>query len=210
MTVTTLSNRSGTEPARQARRSDAEMITARVVEAAGSGACEIEHAGGAGRANRAASCVLRPEAGDLVLCAVTDQGLYILAVLERAAATPAVWADAAGGPVALEAPQLSVRAEDVELAARRARIRIDDFGFVGRVARSVVDSAESVARRLTWAADTVLGRAHTYVRNTAGSDIASAGQITRRAEGTLTQQSRHGIMTAKGEMRIDAERIDMG
>ena len=121
----------------------------------------------------AASCLVRPEAGDRVVVWPTDSGMcWVLAVLLRATDTTVL---SAPGPLTIEAPRIG-------MVARTVHVSADDFLTNTRNRHAVEDTRTEIARvrvadigtdirRATTATDdvggTFLQRAGTWISNTA-------------------------------------------
>ena len=175
------------------------------------GLCEIAEGTGVQRAGRAASCLVEPEPGDMVLLArLSPSETYVLSILKRADTDDIALGNPLGGGLTLQAGQLSMRSRSLDLTADKGHMAIGELTLVGKMARIVHDVAEAVAKRLSWSAETATGASETYVRTTRGTDLVSGHVVSRRAEHAMVQEAAQAVLTATGEMRIDAKRIDMG
>lgn len=137
------------------------------------------------RARRAVGCLVRPEAGDRVLVWDDPEGgdRYILSVLERPD----------GAPVTVEA------AGDLEI---RAGDRLSLAGAGGIALSAPLGTVSIVAQRLTQTAIDGL----TLVARTA---IATADCWMIQARDVLTTRAHHHLMSARKEMRLEADRIQL-
>ncbi|MEM8813289.1 MAG: DUF3540 domain-containing protein [Pseudomonadota bacterium] len=177
----------------------------------GTGLALVAGTGWSGSARRAPACLVQPMAGDRVMMVrASDGALFVLAVLERPDSDALCLTNALGGEIAVKAEALSLDGQTMAIDAQKGRFAIQELTVVGRVMRTIHDIAESVSRRLSWAADTATGSAETYVRTTKGTDIVSGTVISRRASSAMTHESAQAVINATGEMRLNAERIDMG
>ena len=182
------------------------------------------------RALRADSCLLAPECGDTVLvCTGVSVGLtsvpYILAVLSRAHSANGMLilpggatisgADGklsfaakevlleASQAVSINAPRVSLAATDGELKFIRLRSMVQDFyGAFGQV-QSVAQSINSTVGRL-------LQKATNSFRWTENVDETRAGRMRLQVEERYHLKARHASVIAEGQVKIDAEKIDLG
>ena len=184
-----------------------------VVEGAGpdAGTWTVSEENRSVKAQRAASCLIEPQEGDKVLLALTGTDeAFLLAVLVRHSDQDLVLAGPAEGKLTVAADQLHLDTRSLSVSADTGHLVIGELSLVGRIARIVHDVAEAVAKRLSWSAETATGSAETYVRTTKGTDLVTGNVVSRRAEHAMIHESAQTVLTATGEMRIDAKRIDMG
>ena len=130
----------------------------------------------------AASCLLRPAAGNRVLIYDGEGGeRWILTVLERADAEPAVVATT--GPLTIKAPR-------VALTAGAVHIQAEDFLTSTRNRHAV----EHVRTE----------NVHTRVAQI-GTDIRRASHVTDEVEGTVLQRAGTWISNTAREARLHAK-----
>ena len=121
----------------------------------------------------AASCLVRPQAGDRVVVWPSDSGVcWVTAVLQRAGDATVI---SAPGPLTIEAPRIGMVARTVHVSAAdfltntRSRHAVEDTRT--EVARVRVADVGTDIRRTVTAADEVSGtflqRAGTWISNTA-------------------------------------------
>lgn len=145
-------------------------------------------------AARAFSCVVVPEPGDRVLLHEGKDGLrYILHILRRPAPGTAALDVPGADRVTVSAPELRVQA--------RSRLLLASTGEAELTAG---------AGRLSLAAErldiTVLGD----LIQTARHVVGRCEHWFHEATGLLRLHGRQAIVTAKEDIRVDAERISMG
>ncbi len=178
------------------------------------------------RATRAESCLVEPAARDLVLVAHSDGEAYVLAVLKRdqpgamriASDAPIeivsrsgdVALVAAGDVAVLAGKSTTVTTPKLEVQAAKGRARIDDFGFVGKVAtvgvtmlKTVAESAERTAGRLVER----LGRSYRFIEET---ENVRARDIDMRTEANLQLRGEHTVVMARKIVKVDGTQIHMG
>ena len=190
-------------------------------------ACTVEIDGLALPARRAAGCLLAPEPGDLVLLSVAEGGAYVLSVLERAAADrPGTLDHAAGLAIEASAGDVTLRAagtvgliggETVHLAGRdllmqahtasltaeRSFVRSQDTTLQG-------DQVSVIAQTIKTLADRSIGSFKSVLRKISGVDHTQASQHSVEATELLSLRGRQSMVTARSDIRIDAERIHIG
>ncbi|HJL16981.1 MAG TPA: DUF3540 domain-containing protein [Sandaracinaceae bacterium LLY-WYZ-13_1] len=185
----------------------------------------VERAGEVTMARRAASCLLAPRAGDVVLCAKVDGAAYVLAVLERDAEGTELEVD---GELAFRSHAGSIRmdaAEDVELRSGRAlRLRSQAMAFVaeqgswvGRELRLVGERLTLDAQRIrqvsTFAervADSLEERFGRTYRDVEDAEHVRAGSITYSIRHLLRHHASTAVMTAKKLIKLDGDQIHLG
>ncbi|HTJ83273.1 MAG TPA: DUF3540 domain-containing protein [Polyangiaceae bacterium] len=178
------------------------------------------------RARRAESCLVEPAPKDRVLVARSGDEAFVLAVLSRdKPGAVRIAADApieivskkgdvslvAGGDVSILAGKsTSVTAPDLVVNASRGRARVDDLGFVGKIAtvgvsmlKTVADAAEHTAGRLVER----LGRSYRFVEET---EHVRARDIDMRTEHNLQLRGEHTVVVARKVVKVDGTQIHMG
>jgi hypothetical protein len=193
--------------------------------------CEGDHIlvqSGARRlpARRAASCLIEPAPGDLVLVGGTVMRCYILAVLEQQAeGTTRI---AVPGDLELVAPQGRVRVaarqgidlttpEEIGISgtavtvkADRGRLLLDDLVVIGRTALAHLGRARAIGQAFETVVDRILTRSKRSVRVTTESDYLRAGEVDIRATGTLHAHGETNILTASTLVKVDGGQIHLG
>ncbi|UEP23065.1 DUF3540 domain-containing protein [Burkholderia ambifaria] len=142
-------------------------------------------------AKKAVSCVVAPQAGDLVQICREGERCWVLAVLERDAA-----GDEANGRTTDEVT-LDFGGAHVALRARDVRIEARD--------RLTLEAAQLASRAqvVTQAA----AERQTHVR---GTDATHAGSTLVHIEGHLAMHAKSAVVTAASLMKFDAGQIHMG
>jgi hypothetical protein len=142
----------------------------------------------------AASCLLQPQCGDRVMVAgITDGDAFVLAILERDATRPAN----------LEVPC----AQSVTLSSRRLVLAAGEcmeMQSMGDIEMTSAAGCLSInARHVTVTAmETLVQSARQY--------LANLDTCVVQALGLLRLHGQQAILTAEGDMKIDAERISVG
>jgi hypothetical protein len=193
--------------------------------------CEGDHIlvqSGARRlqARRAASCLVEPAPGDLVLVGGTLARCYVLAVLEQQAegttriAVPGDLEIVAGqGRLRFAARQgidistpeeVGIAAGVVTVKAERGRLLLDDLVVMGRTALAHLGRVRAIGQAFETVVDRILTRSKRSVRVTTESDYLRAGEVDIRASGTLHAHGETTILTASTLVKVDGGQIHLG
>ncbi len=171
------------------------------------------------RASTAVSCLVKPCVGDTVLLSrVAPSRLYILAILERSAAT--------GEDVSLEfSGSVSISsAENVTIASKHTKVAGQELDLVGRdlsftsnTLKSFSDSTMLSSKTMRFASQTlnVIGQhmsrhLKSFVSMVSDHEVRKAGNVTEQVTEFKLDQSKHSIIDVRKDLKIDAERIHMG
>lgn len=178
------------------------------------------------RAARAQSCLIEPAPKDRVLVAISGGEAFVLAVLTKGeAGAVRLSADepieivskqgnvsvVAAGEVSLVGGKAaSITTPELSVNAARGRARIDDLGFVGKVAsvgvtmlKTVAETAERTAGRLVER----LGRSYRFIEET---ENVRARDIDMRTESNLQLRGEHTVVMARKVVKVDGTQIHMG
>ena len=192
---------------------------------------------GALSCQRAASCLLRPEAGDLALVALPSPGrgaAFILAVLERAeAGSPATLDLASGarlcaaeGGVHIEAAQgislstpaqlsasaggLSFASDTMSFAAGSVRWLAESFSFVGKLLELVTQRFTETAAERETQAGTWTQRLGDSYRHVEELDETQAGMVRTLARDTALLHGRVTHVQAEEFVKVDGQEVHLG
>lgn len=176
-------------------------------------------------ARRAAGCLLRPEAGDLVLIAVADgQSAYILSVLERASQDGSCldlggisFREESGGlKMELERLEVGVRgraslsAADLESRAARGSFYIGRFSLFSKRALFHSEKMGFLGGLCHFVMDGLIQRLRFSRRSIEGIDFCRAGRMRRFIKEVLFMKARRTSIKAEEKMKIDGRKIDLG
>lgn len=179
------------------------------------------------KARVAFSCIIQPIPDDLVMCTKNETGeYYILGIIERPGAqnmTLSFPADAtmisedgalsmfSGKSITLaSAGGLNCISEKVVHKSREAVVDYDELIARGTNLQASFKSVLLVSRVINTIARQIVERAKNYIRRTEDFDQVNAGQMTRKADGLYSMNSKHTVMISKKDTKIDGERIHMG
>ncbi|MGN8080971.1 DUF3540 domain-containing protein [Variovorax sp. 22077] len=198
-----------------------------VVSALPGGLYSVESDGRVLHCQRAASCLLRPEIGDLVLVSGPDSSrLYLTAVAEQADARTSRL-DVSGdmtlaserGAVSIEsATQLSLRgregvrmdAPQLEIDANTADCRVGRLAYSGEEAEVRVLGIRVIGRVYEAIVERLVHLSKTAFRMTEGIDQVRASHIDYQATEMARLHGKNTVVTAQDLIKADASQIHMG
>ena len=175
---------------------------------------------------RAKSCLLSPEPGDKVLCAIDSEGVYVIAVLagrDNAATTIAADGDlqlqARGGRVTVcgsagvdiaAAGPVAVTGAEIHVQARKGSIAVEELGYLGRLVQAEVAKVAVLAQEVDSVVTRLSQRAKRVFRFVEELDQTRAGTIDARAQGTLALRAENATISARVLAKVDGEQIHIG
>jgi hypothetical protein len=170
---------------------------------------------GGAEARLAASCLVQPEPGDLVLVAATEHGLWVQAILQCAEQRALRLRAPAG--LEIVASRLSLAAEEIRFDTQRLSATAGEANFsigtilhIGRQVVSHTARLRLIGERVeTIVADTIL-RARRSLRILTETEHVRSRDIDHRASGTYSVQAEHAVVEAQQIVKIDADQIHMG
>ncbi len=176
---------------------------------------------GARPARRAKSCLVAPEAGDRVLCAVDGANAYVLAVLDGAVDTRVVTAgklevraeslSLSGESVAVQGASVSLDAGALRLKAKSALAVLDELRLLGgTIEANVADRAVLLAERVETRATRILQRAKQVFRFVDDLEQVRLGNYDLRAEGLAAIRAENTIVSARLLSKLDGEQVKIG
>jgi hypothetical protein len=167
----------------------------------------------------AASCLLVPEAGDLVLLAANPVDSYILAVLERPGSAPAVIAaKTQSATLILSAQNLVLQGgETIEVASPQTDIRsgrftivVEALSMVARILTQTLGRWQSSARNMDVVATDIATKAARRVTIIDETDTIEAGAILQKVEAATVTNAQAVVITADEDLRLDGTRVTVG
>lgn len=156
-------------------------------------------------ARKAVSCLIAPQPGDKVLISTVENTTYILTVLERP--------DCADGEqqLRLETPgHLHIAAEHITLHAKAVSFVAGTLTMVGGLFNSLFKVSRRISGRDSQVAKVATTRAVDRVSVTDNADIQSAGLISQDVDGPVAVRGDVALLRARGDIRFDGERINVG
>lgn len=170
----------------------------------------VEVAGESHAARQAASCLLSPQVGDTVMCSASRLGIHVLHVLERDDSRSATLSAPGAARMVLEQSAIDVRTEQLDATATRARAQLGQLHLVSRLVSVVAGGFDLVADRLKRIARHETTSTADSVRTVRNTDTLRAGHILRDASEVMSLRSEVAVIDARGDVRVNGERISMG
>lgn len=186
---------------------------------------EVTLATGTFPAAIAKSCLVSPDVGDKVLCAIDSEGVYVVAVLSgrenaptkiaatgdlqlsatgRVSVRGASGVDVAGaGPVTIAGPELHLRAQTGTVA-------VEEIGFFGRLLQAEVSKVALVAQEVDSMVTRLSQRAKRVFRFVEEIDQTRAGTVDVRAQSMLGLRAENAVISARVLAKVDGEQIHIG
>ena len=170
----------------------------------------VEIAGESHAARQAASCLLSPAPGDVVACCVSRLGIHVLHVLERETSGSATLSVPGAARLILDQDAIDIRAEELDATATRVRARVSELHLFSRLASAVAGRLELVAERIRRVAGHETTSTGDSVRTVRNTDTLRAGHILHDASEVMSLRSHVAVIEARGDVRVNGERISMG
>ncbi|MEN9395562.1 MAG: hypothetical protein RLZ81_92 [Pseudomonadota bacterium] len=170
------------------------------------------------RASSAASCLLEPAKGDSVACLrVAPDEVWILAVLQREECAEQVlrcqgntrWV-VEGGALTLEAPELRIRGDGLDVSVQRTTLATDTGEVVGRQFRLIASSVKLIGGVLSSVMERVNHFSKHYLRTTDGTDRVSATHIECEAKQLLRMEAEHTLVNGSKLIKARGSQIHFG
>jgi len=214
--------------AKNVKRVEAYLETGIVLTAAAgaTGGLDVSLATGAFPATLAKSCLVAPEVGDKVLCAIDGDGVYVLAVLAgragaatKIAATGDLHLEARGGRVSVcgsegvdvaGAGPVTIAGPEVHVRAQRGTVAVQELGFFGRLLQAEVGKVALVAQEVDSVVTRLSQRAKRVFRFVEEIDQTRAGTVDIRAQSLLGLRAENAVISARVLAKLDGEQIHIG
>jgi len=182
---------------------------------------------GVWEAKPAASCLLLPQTGDKVLIAAhPSQDAYILAILEREqdCASEIIFENdltikSQRGKVSvvsqedinlISANKLQIVSNETGLHTQKAEIFIDEMSFWGKFLDANVKSIRVLASGFESVIDLLRQKVTRSYRTIEEVEHIKADRYECHAKSLLSLKGKYSTITAKEDVKIDAERIHIG
>jgi Protein of unknown function (DUF3540) len=145
----------------------------------------------------AASCLFRPEVGDLVSAVIDQQQIYITAILHRATPDSPLVMNSGNVPLHLVTTALEIHSPE------RIEIHTRHFSLITRTTLWAAKIMHQVA-------DSLFVRAKQASREVENTDDIHARHIHQHADQSLIINSRIGSLNASAVLKIDGGQVHMG
>lgn len=160
---------------------------------------------------RAASCLLQPNTGDVVLVAGPQRDqLFLIAVVTQA--DPSQSQLVAEGDLTIRSRRggIALQASAFALQADKATVDITDMAYRGAEVRVTTLVARFVGRTLETVLDRLSLLTRSSFRLTEEVEQVRAGQIDMQASQSLRLHAKNTFVTSQALVKVDAEQIHMG
>jgi hypothetical protein len=195
-----------------------ERIGEMLAVSLGTGTCE---------ARRAKSCLVAPEVGDSVLCAVEPDGAaFVVAVLAGREGAPTKLAvdgdlalQARGGRVSLCSSEgvdivsggaVAMTSNELHVRAKKGTMAIEELGFFGRLVQAEVAKVSLVAQEVDSVLTRLTQRAKRVFRFVEEIDQTRAGTVDMRAQNLIAIRGENAVISARVLAKVDGEQIHLG
>ena len=178
------------------------------------------------KANKAFSCIVEPEPGDMVMCCKNESGMYyILAILARKDSQKMALSFPDDAHIQTNHGSLKITSRDaVTMASENlnciskraihksgeAIVSYDNITANGNELQASFKTVRLISNLINTMARQVIDSFKGYIRSTEDNDMVKAGQLTRKSDGLYSVDSKYTIMNSKKSTKIDGEKILMG
>ena len=185
-----------------------DLSTGRVIAVGDKGLQVLAETGRHVMARRAASCLLDPEPGDVVLVFQSGQGAYALSVLEKAEASSTL---SFPGDVRLKSPgRASLSGRELDLSAVSGSLRFVDLAVASSFLRLRLDKAVCLARSVESTVGNLVAHLTRSFRHVAEMETLRAGAVRQFITGRFFQRSGNATILAEEKIKVDADKIELG
>jgi hypothetical protein len=176
-------------------------------------------------AKRARGCLVEPEVGDVVLCAMLGASpasdaaaVFVLSVLEGSAGASVKLAAEGDLEIASRAGRVAVKSAvgveiaggEVALLGRKGTVAMGELGILGRALRVEVTRAALVAEEVESLCARVLTRARQVLRFVETRDVTRAGSVEVKAQRSLVLRGERCVVAARAVAKVDGEQVHLG
>ncbi|ASP33732.1 DUF3540 domain-containing protein [Labrenzia sp. VG12] len=160
---------------------------------------------------QATSCLLAPVIGDTVLVYSGPEQSFMLSVLAREATVTAEIGVTGAKDVALTTKgSLALSAPDVKVSARRLTVLTESLMQTGKqLVTNFSRSLETYVDKMV-NARTITTTAQSRSSAIKETETLKAGILVQNIDSVATQNSDVSLITAKEDVRLDAERVSIG
>jgi hypothetical protein len=212
----------------------AVTFVAEVLAQDGEGLYNLDAGAGRCSARRAASCLLEPAAGDQVACwcsAAPHDGAaapqaFIVAVLVRAApgsaSTLALQGDTlidarngtlrlkAAHAIEVEAPQCTLRTQELDIGARAASLVVDSWHSIAARCAATVGQLRLVGQSLSTVFERQTAHAQSCRRQVDGLDQLEAHTVEHHARDVLHLHGQNLLVNGERLVKVRAAQVHLG
>ncbi|AOR65418.1 DUF3540 domain-containing protein [Pectobacterium wasabiae] len=173
------------------------------------GSLTVEYEGRGWHCRRAASCVIAPQTGDMVIVTRTENQIWLLVVLERANPQKAEL-NVPGDLHIHSAGELSFSSAALRVSADQGDCHISDMNYSGEKLSAWVSLSRIVGKRAESVWQTITQISHNLRRTTRNTEQVRAGQLDMKADDYARLHAHNMVITSKAITKVDSEQIHMG
>ncbi|MFS2222983.1 DUF3540 domain-containing protein [Pantoea sp. B65] len=159
---------------------------------------------------RAASCLLAPAVGDTVLLTTTQQTIWLLAILERAAPQQVAELRSDGPLQIISHGELSLNSQRLRVTATEGECQIGALKYSGDSLSAWISLTSMMGKRCESVWQTITQIGHNVFRHTRQCEHLRVGQLDVKAENYLHLHAQNTVITASAIAKVDAGQIHMG
>jgi len=161
-------------------------------------------------ARRAFSCLVQPEPGDVVLLGAAAGRHYVLAVLERAGATPMRVALPDGATVAADDGRLNLVAATLVMEAGATQVATGTLGVTATQTQARLGTVSAIADAIETIATRIIGRFRRSYRFIEEGEHVRARDLDHRASGHLHLRADTAMVQASVLVKLQGSQIHLG
>ena len=167
---------------------------------------------------RAVSCLVNPESGDLVLVSRSYREIYVLSVLEREGSEQSEITLGFNGPLKVSSPeQITIRSHSAHwvncvtsVSTGKLSVAATSMDALSEEVTLHSSAIKMISRSLDVISDRISRNARTLISMVRGNEVRQSNQLTEQVINTHMQQSKQTVVDARKDLRMNAERIHMG
>jgi hypothetical protein len=176
-------------------------------------------ANGISKAQRAAGCLLEPEAGDVVLTVASETGpVFILSVLTRTRSQSEAMISAPGAAIMLGGDyvrimprkELSISTPKLSLESGTGQVNMDVCMISGGLLENRFEKITTIARAVETVCERIVERVDRSYRRIRDFEETSVGRVRMVVEGLFQLAAKNAHMKAEKRLKMDAEKIHLG
>lgn len=174
---------------------------------------------GLSKAQRAAGCLLEPEAGDEVLTVASAAGsVFILSVLTRSRSQAEAMISAPGAAMTLggdcvrirTGKELSISTPELSLESGTGQVKLDVCTIRGGLLENRFEKITTIAKAVETVCERLVERIDRSYRRIRDFEETRVGRVRMVVEGLFQLAAKNAHMKAEKRLKMDAEKIHLG
>lgn len=186
--------------------------------------CIVHASNGLHQSQKAASCLIEPQVGDVVMLCKTGDVSYIIAILQQAqpktsinltgdinlSTAGALSIHAAKGLDLHTQGKLSQLCSELQQVSTQHIVTTTDLNVHSQQSKLTTEQAQIHAEQCHSFINRVYQRADQVMRWVETIETAQIGNLVQSVRQTWNARSNNTVITAKQDVKVDAQRIHMG